>query len=154
MFPLIITPAIKCRSFYPQNFPSAALSSVGVATATPPSSALHMKNSAGYNPATFNRRSNKDSTKIVHVDELLKFLSAMTGDRAYEQVIEMKEDGKKVDSMCEMAQRMISRGREEGRMEGRKREIFESIQEGDYDVKRGAQKLNVSGSEFEKMMEE
>ena len=61
----------------------------------------------------------KDSTKIVHVDELLKFLTAMTGDRAYEQVIEMKEDGKKVDSMCEMAQRMISRGREEGRMEGR-----------------------------------
>ena len=61
----------------------------------------------------------KDSTKIVHVDELLKFLTAMTGDRAYEQVIEMKEDGKKVDSMCEMAQRMISRGREEGREEGR-----------------------------------
>lgn len=27
-------------------------------------------------------------------------------------------------------------------------------QEGDYDVKRGAQKLNVSVSEFEKMMEE
>ena len=71
----------------------------------------------------------KDSTKIVHVDELLKFLTAMTGDRAYEQVIEMKEDGKKVDSMCEMAQRMISRGREEGRMEGREGGRLEKARE-------------------------
>lgn len=45
-------------------------------------------------------------------------------------------------------------GRREGRMEGRRDEIFESVLEGDYGVKRGAQKLNVSVSQFEKMMDE
>ena len=47
-------------------------------------------------------------------------------------------------------------GREEGLAEGlargRKTEVFVSVQEGDYGVVRGAQKLNVSVEEFEKEM--
>ena len=38
--------------------------------------------------------------------------------------------------------------------EGRYSEIFSSVQEGDYGVKRGAEKLNMSVSEFEKKMQE
>lgn len=47
-------------------------------------------------------------------------------------------------------------GREEGLAEGlargRKTEVFVSVQEGDYGVVRGAQKLNLSVEEFEKEM--
>ena len=47
-------------------------------------------------------------------------------------------------------------GREEGLAEGiekgRKTEVFVSVQEGDYGVARGAQKLNLSVEEFEKEM--
>ena len=46
-------------------------------------------------------------------------------------------------------QEMISKGREEGR----ELEIFSSVQEGDYDVSRGAEKLGISEVEFEKRME-
>ena len=49
-------------------------------------------------------------------------------------------------------------GREEGLAEGlakgRKKEVFMSVQEGDYGVVRGAQKLDLSVEEFEKEMEE
>ena len=38
-----ITQAVKKRNFYLSKFPYASLSSVSVATATPPSSASHMK---------------------------------------------------------------------------------------------------------------
>ena len=43
-------------------------------------------------------------------------------------------------------------GREEGLAEGRKTEVFVSVQEGDYGIARGAQKLNLSMEEFEKEM--
>ena len=51
-------------------------------------------------------------------------------------------------------------GREEGREEGlaeglakgRETEVFVSVQEGDYGVERGAQKLDLSVEEFEKEM--
>ena len=43
-------------------------------------------------------------------------------------------------------------GRDEGLAEGRKKEVFMSVQEGDYGVVRGAQKLNLSVEEFEKEM--
>ena len=36
--------------------------------------------------------------------------------------------------------------------EGRKKEVFMSVQEGDYGIVRGAQKLNLSVEEFEKEM--
>ena len=44
-------------------------------------------------------------------------------------------------------------GREEGRTEGREKEIFTSVMEGDYDVTRGAQKLGISEKEFYERME-
>ena len=58
-----------------------------------------------------------DPTEIIHVDEVLKLLSAMTGDRDYEKVI---CDGTKgqVKSMCDVAERLKNMGRQEGRQEG------------------------------------
>lgn len=55
----------------------------------------------------------------------------------------MREDGK-VEGKIE--------GKIEGRAEGRIEEIFNSVQEGDYSVERGAQKLNLSVEQFEEKM--
>ena len=43
--------------------------------------------------------------------------------------------------------------RMEGRQQGREKEIFLSVQEGDYGVKRGAEKLGISEGEFISRME-
>ena len=49
-------------------------------------------------------------------------------------------------------ERGIERGIEQGILKGRSSEIFESVQEGDYSIERGAQKMNLSVEEFEKSM--
>ena len=45
-------------------------------------------------------------------------------------------------------------GRKEGHKEGRMQEVFLSVQEGDYGVRRGAEKLGISEEEFERLMVE
>ena len=71
-----------------------------------------------------------DPTEIQHVDEVLKLLSVMTGDRDYENVIcdEMKGQ---VKSMCDVAERLKNIGRQEGfqagRSEGRSEERINAV---------------------------
>ena len=48
----------------------------------------------------------------------------------------------------------LQEGHQAGLKEGQYREVFSSVQEGDYGVERGAQKLHLSVSEFEKKMQE
>ena len=56
-----------------------------------------------------------DPTEIVHVDEVLKLLSAVTGDDRYEVILNDKEG---VGSMCEVAQRLVDKGMKEGMKTG------------------------------------
>ena len=60
-----------------------------------------------------------DPTEIRHVDEVLKLLQVMTGDRRYEEIFRKK---KGVRSMCDVAERLekmgIEKGIEIGRSEG------------------------------------
>ena len=72
------------------------------------------------------KRKNKDyipddPTEIRHVDEVLKLLKVMTGDRRYEEIFRKKKEG--VHSMCDVAERLeqmgIAKGIEIGRSEGR-----------------------------------
>ena len=49
---------------------------------------------------------------------------------------------------------ILERGHQAGLQEGQCREVFSSVQEGDYGVERGAQKLHLSVAEFEKKMQE
>ncbi len=58
-----------------------------------------------------------DPTEIVHVDEVLKLLSVMTGDKRYEAILKNEDGG--VINMCDVAQRLEDKGRAEGRTEGR-----------------------------------
>ena len=55
----------------------------------------------------------RDTTKIKHIDEVLKLFSAMTGDSRYVEVMEMAEY-KEVDTMCEMFDRAVNKGIEAG----------------------------------------
>ena len=55
----------------------------------------------------------RDTTKIKHIDEVLKLFSAMTGDSRYVEVMEMGEY-KEVDTMCEMFDRAVNKGIEAG----------------------------------------
>ena len=67
-----------------------------------------------------------DPTEIQHVDEVLKLLSVMTGDRDYEKVIcdEMKGQ---VKSMCDVAERLKNIGRQEGFQAGRSEERINAV---------------------------
>ena len=62
----------------------------------------------------------RDTTKIKHIDEVLKLFSAMTGDSRYVEVMEMG-DYKEVDTMCEMLDRVVNKGIEAGIEQERKR---------------------------------
>ena len=77
--------------------------------------------------------------------------------------IQMNEQmGKEMEFMCNYSEYILEQGHQAGLQEGRKaglqegqcREVFSSVQEGDYGVERGAQKLHLSVSEFEKKMQE
>ena len=68
-----------------------------------------------------------DPRTIQHVDEVLKFLSVMTGDRKYESVLYNGEKDREVKTMCEVAQRLINEGREEGIQQGREEGIRSAV---------------------------
>ena len=67
-----------------------------------------------------NKRRNPDNvaddpTEIQHVEEVLKLLSVMTGDRDYEKVICNEMKGQ-VKNMCDVAERLKKMGRQEERI--------------------------------------
>ena len=69
------------------------------------------------------KRKNKDYVPddkrvIKHVDEVLKLLSVMSGDRKYEAIL-YDEKKEKVNTMCEVAERLVNRGIAQGRIEGK-----------------------------------
>ena len=77
--------------------------------------------------------------------------------------IQMNEQmGKEMEFMCNYSEYILEQGHQAGLQEGHQaglqegqcREVFSSVQEGDYGVERGAQKLQLSVAEFEKKMQE
>ena len=96
-----------------------------------------------------NKRKNKDyipddKTTIKHVDEILKFLSVMTGDSRYEEILSDKEG---VSNMCDVAQRLEDRGIEKGLQKGREegnQMIYSLVEDESISIEKGAQKLGVS----------
>ena len=67
-------------------------------------------------------------------------------DYTFDRQIELEREDARETGLAE--------GRELGRMEGREYEVFHSVQEGDYDAKRGAQKLNMTLEDFQKKMKQ
>jgi hypothetical protein len=72
-----------------------------------------------------------DPTEIKYVDEVLKLLNVLTGDKRYEKIFQKK---KGVRSMCDVAERLekmgIVKGIEIGRLEGKKEGKAEGKAEG------------------------
>ena len=66
----------------------------------------------------------KDRQTIKHVDEVLKLLEVMTGDRRYTDIA--IENGREVHSMCEVADRLEQAGFIKGIEKGRAEEIIET----------------------------
>ena len=105
-----------------------------------------------------NKRKNKDyipddKTTIKHVDEILKFLSVMTGDSRYEEILSDKEG---VSNMCDVAQRLEDRGIEKGMKVGLQKGmkeglslggnqmIYSLVEDKSISMEKGAQKLGIS----------
>ncbi len=53
-----------------------------------------------------------DMTEIRHVDEVLKLLTVISGDQRYYEVAQSEK--RKVKNMCEVAERLVNKGIEEG----------------------------------------
>lgn len=92
-----------------------------------------------------NKRKNKDyipydKTTIKHVDEILKFLSVMTGDNRYEELLADKEG---VSNMCDVAQRLEDRGMKKGIEKGN-RMIYSLVEDKSISMEKGAEKLEIS----------
>ena len=87
------------------------------------------------------------------MDEILKFLSVMTGDSRYEEILSDKEG---VSNMCDVAQRLEDRGIEKGIKEGLQKGmkeglslggnqmIYSLVEDESISMEKGAQKLGVS----------
>jgi DNA-directed RNA polymerase specialized sigma24 family protein len=56
--------------------------------------------------------------------------------------------------MCSYTASVLERGLDQGRAEGRTEEIFLSVQEKDYSIRRGAEKLGIPESEFISRMQQ
>ncbi len=87
------------------------------------------------------------------MDEILKFLSVMTGDNRYEEILSDKEG---VSNMCDVAQRLEDRGIEKGMKEGLQKGmkeglslggnqmIYSLVEDKSISIEKGAQKLGIS----------
>ena len=93
-----------------------------------------------------------DKTEIKHIEEVLKLLSVVTGDKRYEDVI-ISSKVKEVHNMCEVADRLWNGGKAEGVIEGKAEAYYSLVQDGDISVEKAAEKLEISVEEFEKRME-
>lgn len=112
-----------------------------------------------------NKRRNKDyvpndTTEFDHVDEILKLLSAMTGDNRYEEILAMP--GKdEVRNMCNVAERLENKGRAEGlvegraegRAEGKLEQLIELVKDNLLSVANAAQKAEMPETDFLKLLE-
>ena len=69
--------------------------------------------------------------KIVHVDETLRLMGAISGDNSFEQAVNALEaEGKEEVSMCEVVQGFVNQGRAQGLAEGRAAGLAEGRAEG------------------------
>ena len=74
-------------------------------------------------------------------------------DFTFERQIELEREEAENKGLLRGREEGMSLGRKEGLLEGKETEIFKSVQDGDYGVPRGAEKLGVTELEFIEKME-
>ena len=82
-----------------------------------------------------------DKRVIEHVDAVLKLLSVMTGDNKYESILYSDYEKGQVKTMCEVADRLISKGIKQGIKQG----IEQGIEQGG-----SAERMRVIRAKLEK----
>jgi hypothetical protein len=92
----------------------------------------------------------KDTTRIKHVDAVLKLLSAMTGDNKYEKVMLSRE--RKVTNMCEIAQRLFDQGHDAGLIDGVVSVLAGLVRDGKLTISEAAQRAGMSEETFTENM--
>ena len=92
-----------------------------------------------------NRCIDEDVLKEFLVNRREEIAKVTNLDFTFERQIELERE--------EAENKGLLRGREEGLLEGRETEIFKSVQDGDYGVPRGAEKLGITEAEFVEKME-
>ena len=76
-----------------------------------------------------NKNYGADKKSIGHIDELLMLMSAMTGDKRFEDIID-EANKKEVVNMCEVLDIVEARGIEKGIEKGREEGIEKGREEG------------------------
>ena len=112
-----------------------------------------------------NRCIDEDVLKEFLVNRWEEAAKVTNLDFTFERQIELEREEAENKGLLRGREEGMSLGREEcmslgrvegislGRMEGMEMEIFKSVQEGDYGVPRGAEKLGVTDREFIEKME-
>ena len=104
-----------------------------------------------------NRCIDEDVLKEFLVNRREEAAKVTNLDFTFERQIELVREEAENKGLLRGREEGMSRGREEGmslgRMEGMEMEIFKSVQDGDYGVPRGAEKLGVTETEFVEKME-
>ncbi len=108
----------------------------------------------------------RDARVIKHVQAVMDFLTAVTGDdeysRLYEESLKEREEKGEDVTVCEVIDMFKQEGRIEGRIEGhaagriegREMAIMEMVQDGDLPIEKAAKKLKLSIEEFKRRMGE
>ena len=104
----------------------------------------------------FNARNWEEIAMLAEKSETIKEAAATVKKlNADEKIILQCEAREKYErDMLSAIHTGEKRGKKEGRQEGRILEVYASVQEGDYGLKRGAEKLGISVEELKKQMEE
>ena len=87
---------------------------------------------------------------LVDKDEMVKQEVVEMGDNDYV----CRSERARQEGLAEGREVGLAEGRKVGLTEGRMTEVYSSVLEGDYGIKRGAEKLGLSEEEFVKRMEE
>ena len=97
-----------------------------------------------------NKRKDKDyipddTTKIKHLEEVLKLISVMTNDESYEKILELPPSKRKgVDSMRSVAQNLLSIGEAKGKAEGQSATVYKFVSNNIITPSVGAKELGIS----------
>lgn len=104
------------------------------------------------------KRKNKDyipddKREIQHVDAVLKLLSVMTEDRRFEKILDkIKDNDCEVKTMCEVVDRIMKMGNNEGKEEERIRIVQKKLEKG-MSTEEIAELLELPKAEIEDLIE-
>ena len=100
-----------------------------------------------------NRCIDEDVLKEFLVNRREEVAKVTNLDFTFERQIELEREEAEKQGLLRGRAEGMSLGRKAGLLEGKETEIFKSVQEGDYGIPRGAEKLGVTEAEFVEKME-